>query len=68
MWEENSSSHPHISFILPANLPFFPLKKYFGTHFSNFFCLEKKLRNVFSKFELEKLRKTRSEVFIQGKK
>jgi hypothetical protein len=59
---------PPLMFLLYLPIPFLTLNKYFGTRFLIFVCLRKKLRNVFSKFELEKLWKTRSEVFIQEQK
>jgi hypothetical protein len=36
---------PHLVF--PLEFPFLPLVLNFGTRFSNFFCLEHKLRKVF---------------------
>jgi hypothetical protein len=59
---------PHTSFS-PLEFPFLLLVLKSGTRFP-IFCVEYELRNVFpeifEEFELEKLRKTRSEIFVQG--
>jgi hypothetical protein len=54
---KNSFPTPYIS-LLPLGFSILPLKK---KHIQNIFS------EVFPKIELEKLRKTRSEVFFKGK-
>jgi hypothetical protein len=56
---------------LSSGFPFLPLVLNFGIHFLKFFCIENELRNVlfeiFDEFELEKIRKIRSKIFVPGK-
>jgi hypothetical protein len=69
--KENFSFHPHDSF-LPSNILNFSMNKNFGTCFSEIFLVQ--IQKKFGKnvpkflFKAKKIRKTHSEVFLQGQK
>jgi hypothetical protein len=57
-------------FLIPPSTPLFAPNLKFRNTFSEFFFLEYELRKmfseIFSEFEIEKFRKTHSELFYQG--